>query len=245
MDQRMDSSVSMTTDRSVLGYQVSVTEVSEADNNDYYEHFLPLLALIDSRGELKEKHEKLQRKKKELLDCEESLKHLELNKEGLESERESWLEKIKEATNELKRIEDSINDCDEVTKSLLTTRTEAIDEIKRTEDFLKEYVESTKDLFKQLELEPKDENIKLIDYMLKSIEEKEAELACPVCLEIAEAPIFMCQQMHLICASCQPKVTSCPECREDYQGPPRRHRYAERDSEELKKMKEELAKMTS
>ena len=85
---------------------------------------------------------------------------------------------------------------------------------------------------------------KLIDFMAKSIEKKEAELECPVCFDIAEVPIFMCQQQHLICASCQPKLTACPECREPYQKPPRRHRYAERDVEELKKMKDELSKMT-
>ena len=90
-----------------------------------------------------------------------------------------------------------------------------------------------------------NENKKFIDFMAKSIEKKEAELECPVCFEIADVPIFMCQQQHLICASCQPRVTSCPECREPYQKPPRRHRYAERDAEELKKMREELVKMTS
>ena len=89
-----------------------------------------------------------------------------------------------------------------------------------------------------------EKNEKLIDFMAKSIEKKEAELECPVCFEIADVPIFMCQQQHLICAGCQPRVTSCPECREPYQGPPRRHRYAERDAEELKKMKDDLAKMT-
>ena len=89
-----------------------------------------------------------------------------------------------------------------------------------------------------------EKNGKLIDFMAKSIEKKEAELECPVCFEVANAPIFMCQQQHLICSSCQPRVTSCPECREKYHGPPRRHRYAERDAEELKKMKDDLVKMT-
>ena len=87
-----------------------------------------------------------------------------------------------------------------------------------------------------------EKNEKLIDFMAKSIERKEAELECPVCLEIAEATMFMCQQQHLICSSCQPRVTSCPECREEYQKP-RRHRYAERDAGELKKMKDDLAKI--
>ena len=197
----------------------------------------------NSREEIKTVREELKRKKKEFFDCEASLKRLELKKENLESEKKSWLERSKEATNELKRIEESMNECHERTTSLMKTKKETSDKIRRAEDFLNEAVEPSKDRFTQLE--PRDDNKKLTDFMLKSIEEKEAKLACPVCFEIAEAPIFMCQQQHLICASCQPRVTSCPECREEYQRPPRRHRYAERDAEELKKMKEELAKMTS
>ena len=39
---------------------------------------------------------------------------------------------------------------------------------------------------------------RLVEFVMKSITEKEADLECPVCLEIAEAPIFMCPEMHLI-----------------------------------------------
>ena len=85
----------------------------------------------------------------------------------------------------------------------------------------------------------------MITFLINAIEKKETQLACPVCLETAAAPIFMCQQQHLICSSCQPRVTSCPECREAYQGPPRGHWYAERDAEELRNMQEELAKIMS
>ena len=53
-------------------------------------------------------------------------------------------------------------------------------------------------------------------------------LTCPGCLETAEAPIY-----------------TCPECRERYRGAPKVHRYAEMDAEELKKMKEELARITA
>ena len=60
------------------------------------------------------------------------------------------------------------------------------------------------------------------DFLCKSIKEKEADLECPVCLETAEAPIFTCQEMHLICANCRPKLSDCPECRVPYQL--RRHR---------------------
>ena len=64
----------------------------------------------------------------------------------------------------------------------------------------------------------------MTDFLSKAIKEKEADLKCPVCLETAEAPIFTCQEMHLICANCRPKLKECPECRAPYQAQPRRHR---------------------
>ena len=38
----------------------------------------------------------------------------------------------------------------------------------------------------------------LVDFLIKSIKEKEAKLECPVCLVTAEAPIYMCPKSHLI-----------------------------------------------
>ena len=62
------------------------------------------------------------------------------------------------------------------------------------------------------------------DFLSKSIKEKEELLMCPVCFETAEAPIFMCQEMHLICSNCRPKLKECPECRAPYKAQLRRHR---------------------
>ena len=36
-------------------------------------------------------------------------------------------------------------------------------------------------------------NSRMLDFLSKSIKEKEADLECPVCMETAEIPIFMCQ----------------------------------------------------
>ena len=36
-------------------------------------------------------------------------------------------------------------------------------------------------------------NTRMLDFLSKSIKEKEADLECPVCMETAEIPIFMCQ----------------------------------------------------
>ena len=68
---------------------------------------------------------------------------------------------------------------------------------------------------------------KLRNFLVKTIAEKQEALTC---LETVEAPVFMCQQMHLNCATCRPRQGG--RC----SGPPWRH--AERVAEELTKMKE-------
>jgi len=83
---------------------------------------------------------------------------------------------------------------------------------------------------------------RLLLLLKRSIEEKETDLECPVCLEVAEVPIYSCHESHVICNSCMPKLTSCPVCRQSLKGKgkPRRHRYAEKSAEELKRLREEL-----
>merc|ERR1712150_305119 len=85
--------------------------------------------------------------------------------------------------------------------------------------------------------EPKKLNI--LDFIDSQIAEKEQELECPMCLEVAEAPILMCPEQHLICCSCRPKVKACPVCKGEYEEKTRRHGYAERTAEELAKIRKE------
>ena len=59
--------------------------------------------------------------------------------------------------------------------------------------------------------------------------------------KVSEAPIYMCPNLHQICSGCQPRVERCPECRENYPGRPRRHRYAEKAAEELAELIREKA----
>ena len=79
----------------------------------------------------------------------------------------------------------------------------------------------------------------------KSINDKEKELECPVCLEIAQVPIFMCEEQHVICSGCRmsDKVDKCPMCRVEYTGKPRRHRFAEKILEEVTRMREEVSRL--
>ena len=80
-------------------------------------------------------------------------------------------------------------------------------------------------------------NKELLEFIDNQIIEKEKELECPVCLEVACSPIFMCSEQHLICSTCRPKLSNCPECRVVYTGKNRRHRYAEKTAEELERLK--------
>ena len=43
----------------------------------------------------------------------------------------------------------------------------------------------------------------------KKIEDKESDLECPVCLEVSTSPIFSCDEQHIICSDCRPKVSIC------------------------------------
>ena len=56
----------------------------------------------------------------------------------------------------------------------------------------------------------KTPNLELLEYIDHQIEVKERELECPICLEMASVPIFMCDELHLICSSYRPKVGCLP-----------------------------------
>ena len=77
------------------------------------------------------------------------------------------------------------------------------------------------------------------------IRQKEADLECPVCLEIPAAGtrIFSCTQQHLVCSNCWPRVSQCPQCRKRYPPTPIRHRFAERGVGELDKLRLEKLKL--
>jgi len=89
--------------------------------------------------------------------------------------------------------------------------------------------------------EIKPEIQKFLDNINNKIEAKERDLECPICMEVCSAPIFCCDEQHIICSSCRPQVSVCPECREPYPEKPRRHRFAERAAEELAALESERA----
>ena len=82
----------------------------------------------------------------------------------------------------------------------------------------------------------------MFDSINEKIATKEQELECPVCLETASAPIFMCEEQHLVCGGCRLGLATCPECRSVYTRH-RRHRYAERAGEELEALRREMEEL--
>ena len=159
-------------------------------------------------SDLETKMAKLKMKKTELLEesrvDDRKIEKYEEKKHKLEGDIQKELSRSKEKGNALK---DEIQD--------LETRLQET----------KMLIQNLPDGYK-LSSEP---NRELLEFIENQIIEKEKELECPVCLEIACSPIFMCSgyEQHLICSTCRPKLSSCPECRVVYTGESRRHRYAE------------------
>ena len=62
-------------------------------------------------------------------------------------------------------------------------------------------------------------------------------MECIVCLEAGQAPLYCCQEQHLVCSDCMPGVREtgqCPSCRLRYPGGDLlRHRAAERTAARL------------
>lgn len=71
----------------------------------------------------------------------------------------------------------------------------------------------------------------------------ETNLECPICLETAATPIYQCAEGHLVCSSCEVRVGQCAVCRQATQGKSIRNRYAEKDSEELRRLIRERSKL--
>lgn len=71
----------------------------------------------------------------------------------------------------------------------------------------------------------------------------ETNLECPICLETAATPIYQCAEGHLVCSSCEVRVGQCAVCRQQTQGKSIRNRYAEKDSEELRRLRGERSKL--
>merc|ERR1719158_1913475 len=77
----------------------------------------------------------------------------------------------------------------------------------------------------------------MFDFLSAQIRDIEKGLECPGCLEVCTfAPIFTCEEFHLLCASCRRKMVLCPQCRRELKKPAKRHRFAEKIVENVKEL---------
>jgi len=86
-------------------------------------------------------------------------------------------------------------------------------------------------------------DVKMVEFLKQAVEKKEEDLNCPICLETAKPPIFMCPDSHIICSICAPKVRTCPECRVRLPNPLKRHRFAEKTSLDLDDLLQQLVEL--
>merc|ERR1719341_1718368 len=104
---------------------------------------------------------------------------------------------------------------------------------------LKEGLEKTNSNVKKLEKNLADlpsahgfseDYVSLLD---EQIATRRKELECPVCLEEAAPPIYSCVAQHLVCGKCRIRMEQCGVCRVPYHQQLLRHRYAEKDHQQL------------
>ena len=177
----------------------------------------------------------------EVAKLDKALSDLETKMAELKLKKVKLLEESKKDDEMIQKYEDNkLKLCDNFEREMRINK-ENGNTIKKEIQNLKSKLQETAKLIKTL---PNDDNKLLCEpskEFLKFIEcqisEKEQELECPVCLEVACSPIFMCSEQHLICSTCRPKLSNCPECRVVYKGKNRRHRYAEKTAEELERLK--------
>ena len=181
------------------------------------------------KRKLDEKEEELERETKVRA---KKRKEKETDADTLENEIIRDQDKIIEMKDEIKKLQDAIIN---LQKSISRKTVDL--ELRKEE--IQTYEEETDKEVSMIKQEVQFYRTMMNDmtFIDDIIKEKEQELKCPVCFEIASVPIFMCQDSHLICGKCMPKLSVCPECREEYPRPPKRHRYAEKIVDELQRLR--------
>ena len=170
---------------------------------------------------------------KQLSDLETKIQNLKLKKADLSQKSKAHEHMIQRYTDKKLYLEDNFEWEMKKSKDKANTIRDEIIDLK-TKLFETEKLINTFPDYRELHFEPNKEFLNYIDHQIIV---KEKELECPLCLDIACPPIFMCSEQHLICSTCRQRLSNCPECRLEYIGKPRRHRYAEKTAEELESLK--------
>ena len=135
----------------------------------------------------------------EIKELEGDLARLKSEKQKITNETARDVEQIEKLTKKRLKLEKSI---DAEMKRYLESDAKMKKEL--------EHIEAKIDAIESVANSSSDghsPNSAMVDFIMASIESKEKDLECPVCLETAVAPIFSCPESHVICSTCRPKVT--------------------------------------
>ena len=151
--------------------------------------------LVKQKGDKDKKHHV----DKKVAEIDSQMAELQISKDQLVKSTEDKDEKLDKLLKKKNKLENFIE--------------EKVSENKETKRRLEKEIKEIKVRFKETQLarksEAQPESLKLLaEYVNDQIESKETELECPVCMEVASAPLFCCDDQHLICAECRPKVRS-------------------------------------
>ena len=167
------------------------------------EEMAALLSAVETSEE--EKHLKM----KQVAANEATIRELQGKNERLFAEIENIDEKLTKIRNKKKKLENylDLKVCESKrARSLLKKEAEEIKGKIEALDKVKTLQPKTPELLVEIDRQIKAKLVGHIEEIDRQIEAKEKELECPICFDVASPPIFRCDELHIICSDCRPKV---------------------------------------
>ena len=167
------------------------------------EEMAVLLSAVETSEE--EKHLKM----KQVAANEATIRELQGKNERLLADIENIDEKLTKIRNKKKKLENylDLKVCESKrARSLLKKEAEEIKGKIEALDKVKTLQSKNPKLLVEIDREIKAKLVGHIEEIDRQIEAKEKELECPICFDVASPPIFRCDELHIICLDCRPKV---------------------------------------
>ena len=167
------------------------------------EEMAVLLSAVETSEE--EKHLKM----KQVAANEATIRELQGKNERLLADIENIDEKLTKIRNKKKKLENylDLKVCESKrARSLLKKEAEEIKGKIEALDKVKTLQPKTPELLVEIDRQTKAKLVGHIEEIDRQIEAKEKELECPICFDVASPPIFRCDELHIICSDCRPKV---------------------------------------
>ena len=182
-------------------------------------------------------------REKRISNIDDALKDLASEMDKMNSEKRECIQEREDANKDMKQIEKKRKKLESFLQSYTTETSAKLQKLQTEIDSLQERLKNPESAITAALPDAQNRaSPELLDFIERQIKDAEKELECPVCFEIAsQAPIFRCEEDHLICSKCREKVVCCPVCRVKYpRGARKRLRGAERQAERLNEMYKEM-----